>query len=156
MINTFRSGVWDDYMKCHVVDLPDWFLFTPIYNKQIEKQFIIKEITKLNATKEVKSSLETLERLYHTRVEYKEFIDFFKVINLLISNPLSRNVFNLKMKPLYALFKSYPSILFNEQTCRELATLSPFFPSAYDIDKIMTDNIQKITKNIELLKEMIL
>lgn len=46
-------------------------------------------------------------------------------------------------------------ILFNEQTCRELATLSPFFPSAYDIDKVMENNIKKITKNIELLQKII-
>lgn len=30
-----------------------------------------------------------------------------------------------------------------------------FSPSAYYIEKVMTNNIQKITKNIELLREII-
>ncbi|WP_040364073.1 hypothetical protein [Commensalibacter intestini] len=148
-----KSSIGDNYIKCHVVELPNWF---SMHNKQMKNQFIIGEITNGIEVSEAKDSLKNLEILYHTSVDYQVFIDFFKVINLLIAKPLNQKIFHLKMKPLYALFKNYSLILFNEQTCKELAILSPFFPSAYDIDKVMTNNIQKITKNIELLREIIL
>ncbi|OUI77597.1 hypothetical protein HK18_06635 [Commensalibacter intestini] len=148
-----KSSIGDNYIKCHVVELPNWF---SMHNKQMKNQFIIGEITNGIEVSEAKDSLKNLEILYHTSVDYQVFIDFFKVINLLIAKPLNQKNFHLKMKPLYALFKNYSLILFNEQTCKELAILSPFFPSAYDIDKVMTNNIQKITKNIELLREIIL
>lgn len=154
-MNSVSQDLGVCYIQQHVVELPGWFSMVLTPNEQLKNQFIIGEIAPSIDIEKVTECLHNLETLYHTQVEYKMFFDFFKTINFLISNPLTQDVFNLKIKPLYSLFKHLPMILFNEQTCRELAILSPFFPSAYDIDKVMENNIEKITKNIELLQKII-
>lgn len=154
-MNSVRQDLGERYIQQHVVELPGWFSMVLTPNEQLKNQFIIGEIAPSIDIEKAMECLHTLETLYRNRVDFNIFLNFFKTINFLISNPLTQDVFNLKIKPLYSLFKHLPMILFNEQTCRELATLSPFFPSAYDIDKVMENNIKKITKNIELSQKII-
>lgn len=154
-MNSVRQDLGARYIQQHVVELPGWFSMVLTPNEQLKNQFIIGEIAPSLDIEKAMECLHTLEALYRNQVDFNIFFNFFKTINFLISNPLTQDVFNLKIKPLYSLFKHLPMILFNEQTCRELAILSPFFPSAYDIDKVMENNMKKITKNIELLQKII-
>lgn len=154
-MNLVRENLGERYIQRHVVELPGWFSMVLTPNEQLKNQFIIGEIVPSIDVEKAIECLHNLEAFYSTQVDYTMFFDFFKTINFLISNSLTQDVFNLKIKPLYSLFKHLPMILFNEQTCRELAILSPFFPSAYDIDKVMENNMKKITKNIEMLQKII-
>ncbi|MDI2091664.1 hypothetical protein [Commensalibacter oyaizuii] len=101
------------------------------------------------------SLLKELKNIYHIKVDYQTVFETFKAVNMLVANPLSEPVFEFKVKALYSVFKNVPAIIFNEKTCRRLAVVTPVFPSAYEIDKVLMEQKQLLEKKIAFLESVV-
>ncbi|CAI3955744.1 unnamed protein product [Commensalibacter communis] len=149
------ENINDGYVKHHLLTLPDWISVVPTTEEHVQNEFIIGSTSSLFEKGDVQQYLAELELLSHTVVNFKVFVDFFKIINFAIANPLNNEIFNLKVKSLYLIFKAIPLLFFNTDTCRELAVLTPFFPSGHDVERVLINYRQKITRNIKILQNMI-
>lgn len=99
--------------------------------------------------------LKKLESLMAVCIQFERVVAFFKMINILVGNPLSQDVFMFKIRAIHTVFHIYPEFLFNENTCRKLATLSSFFPSAHEIEKVISQEKEFWEHKIQILRKII-
>lgn len=143
----------DGYVKRHFIELPEWLCAITTQKEQFDHVFLQNRM--FTDLTQKQAYLKQLLIIFQQKVDFNVFVDFFKTINLLVAHPLTKAVFNLKIYPLYRIFKELSCIVFNEQTCKELAVLTPFFPSAHDIDKIMMRHMHQAQQNIAVLQQVI-
>ncbi|MDI2112114.1 hypothetical protein [Commensalibacter nepenthis] len=145
----------DGYVKQHLLTLPKWLSVVPTPEEQDYNGLIIDSLSSLFEKKRVQEYLAQLELLSQTAVDFKVFVDFFKIINFAVAHPLSKEVFDLKVKSLHSIFKTVPLLLFNTETCKELAVLTPFFPSAHNVENVLMNHQEKVTRNMKILQKLL-
>lgn len=155
MMYSITQKLGDGYVKRHFIELPEWLCAITMKEDSFNSVFLQKKAFTSLAQTQKQAYLKQLLTIFQLKVDFKVFADFFKTINLLVAHPLTKAVFNLKIYPLYRIFKELSCIVFNEQTCKELAILTPFFPSAHDIDKIMMRYMRQAQQNIAALQQVI-
>lgn len=107
------------------------------------------------AQEEAERLLGSLERKMQVRVGFDRLNEMFRLINVLVGNSLSQKIFDLKIQALYSIFQSYPAVVFNENSCHELAVLSPFFPSAHEISKVLQKELEFFESRIGILRKIV-
>lgn len=104
---------------------------------------------------ETKSALEYFQKLSSIPVSMEIFREVFKLVNAVVVNSFSQEVFNFKIKALYSIFADYPACIFTQETARKIAKLNTFFPSGKEIELVLNQAKNELDSEIENLKAIV-
>ncbi|MDI2113053.1 hypothetical protein [Commensalibacter nepenthis] len=104
---------------------------------------------------EAKAALDHFLKLSSVPVSMAVFREVFKLVNGSVSNSLSQEIFNFKVKALYSIFADYPACIFTQETTRKIANLNKFFPSGNEIETVLDQAKQDLDNEIENLKAIV-
>ncbi|CAI3953888.1 unnamed protein product [Commensalibacter communis] len=104
---------------------------------------------------EAKAALDHFLKLSSVPVSMGVFREVFKLVNGAISNSLSREIFNFRIKALYSIFADYPACIFTQEIARKIAKLNIFFPSAKEIESVLDEAKEDLESEISNLQSIV-